>query len=274
MHSQWAWNMYRVKDLPTYISACLFTPLMFARLFDHSPIVYGSIALIAVISSLTCNEAKWSILLLFTIWPRLCAFLNKGMFDSRLKSSNSWENNWGPTILVVVDFIIINQSGLACCFFNQSGFTFFFYKQSEFTCCFNDQLKFTSRFSTNNYDLGDGLPCAWHWSRVFIQNSDWFMVHWSGLLIFRAVAEPRISSKSATSREIHKNTRNPAKFARNLSKYMSAQHIWKLSWLLGLLTGCKLANLPWNFVTAASKQHPKTTRRSYTDVAKNWEATM
>ena len=28
-----------------------------------------------------------------------------------------------------------------------------------------------------------------------------------------------------------------------------------------LLTCCKLANLPWNFVTAASKQHPKTTRR-------------
>ena len=75
----------------------------------------------------------------------------------------------------------------------------------------------------------------------------------SGLLIFRAVAEPRISSKSAKSREIHKNTRNPVKFARNLTKYMSAQRIWKLSWLLGLLTCCKLANLPWNFVTAASK---------------------
>ena len=84
----------------------------------------------------------------------------------------------------------------------------------------------------------------------------------TGLLIFRAVAEPRISSKSAKSREIHKNTRNPAKFARNLTKYMSPQHIWKLSWLLGLFTCCKLANLPWNFVTAASKQHPKTTRRS------------
>ena len=33
---------------------------------------------------------------------------------------------------------------------------------------------------------------------------------------------------------------------------MSAQYIWKLSWLLGLLTCCKHANLPWNFVTAAS----------------------
>ena len=71
------------------------------------------------------------------------------------------------------------------------------------------------------------------------------------ILIFRAVAEPWISSKSAKSHEIHKNTRNPTKFARNLTKYMSAQHIWKLSWLLGLLTCWKLANLPWNFVTAA-----------------------
>ena len=52
------------------------------------------------------------------------------------------------------------------------------------------------------------------------------------------------------------------KVARNLTKYMSAHHIWKLSWLLGLLTCCKLANLPCNFVTAVSKQHPKTTRHS------------
>ena len=50
-------------------------------------------------------------------------------------------------------------------------------------------------------------------------------VHPTGLLIFRAVAEPRISTKSAKSREIHQNTRNPAKFARNLTKYMSAQYI-------------------------------------------------
>ena len=49
--------------------------------------------------------------------------------------------------------------------------------------------------------------------------------HLSGLLIFRAVAEPRISTKSAKSREIHQNTRNPAKFARNLTKYMSVQYI-------------------------------------------------
>ena len=46
--------------------------------------------------------------------------------------------------------------------------------------------------------------------------------------------EPRISSKSVKSPEIHKNTWNPTKFARNLTKYISAQHnfIWKLSWLL------------------------------------------
>ena len=63
-------------------------------------------------------------------------------------------------------------------------------------------------------------------------------------------------------REFQVNPRNLAKFARNVTKYMSAQHIWKLSWILGLLTCCKLANLPWNFVTAVSKQHPKTTRCS------------
>ena len=44
------------------------------------------------------------------------------------------------------------------------------------------------------------------------------------------------------SREIHKNAQNPAKFAKKLTKYMSAQCIWKWSWLLGLLTRCKLAN--------------------------------
>ena len=64
----------------------------------------------------------------------------------------------------------------------------------------------------------------------------------TGLLRFRAVADPRISSKSAKSREIHQNTRNPAKLATNLTKYMSAQYIWKLSWLLGLLTCCKHTN--------------------------------
>ena len=95
----------------------------------------------------------------------------------------------------------------------------------------------------------DWLPHDGHWH--FPLNT--------GLLIFRAVAEPRIS------REIHKNTRNPARFARNLTQYMSAQHIWKLhvSWLLGLLTRFKCNNLPWNFITAASKQHPKSTRHSH-----------
>ena len=38
----------------------------------------------------------------------------------------------------------------------------------------------------------------------------------TGLLIFRVVAEPWNSGKSAKSREIHKNTQNIAKFGRNL----------------------------------------------------------
>ena len=47
----------------------------------------------------------------------------------------------------------------------------------------------------------------------------------TGLLIFRVVAEPRNSGKSAKSHEIHKNTQNAAKLGKNLIKYMSVQHI-------------------------------------------------
>ena len=47
----------------------------------------------------------------------------------------------------------------------------------------------------------------------------------TGILIFRVVAEPRNSGKSAKSREIHNNTQNAAKFSKNLIKYMSVQHI-------------------------------------------------
>ena len=47
----------------------------------------------------------------------------------------------------------------------------------------------------------------------------------SGLLIFRAVADPRNSGISAKSREIPQKPRNTAKSARNISKYMSAKHI-------------------------------------------------
>ena len=123
---------------------------------------------------------------------------------------------------------------------------------------------------TNEQTLKKFLNSINHCSQWFIQQKEkWKRISIalninsnSGLLIFRAVAEPRISTKSAKSREIHQNTRNPAKFARNLTKYMSAQYIWKLSWLLRLCTCCKRASLPWNFVTAASKQHPTTTRRS------------
>ena len=52
-----------------------------------------------------------------------------------------------------------------------------------------------------------------------------FNLHKTGLLIFRAVVEPRNSGKSGKSSEIKKNTKNTAKFGRNLIKYMSVQHI-------------------------------------------------
>ena len=58
-----------------------------------------------------------------------------------------------------------------------------------------------------------------------------------------------------------KHVRNTAKFARNLIKYMSMQHIWNLSRLLRLFNCQKLANLSWNFITTRSEQRPKTTRR-------------
>ena len=55
-----------------------------------------------------------------------------------------------------------------------------------------------------------------------------------GLLIFCAVVDLRNSGFSAKSRKIPKKTRNTAKSARNISKYMSAKHISYLSWLLDL----------------------------------------
>ena len=85
-------------------------------------------------------------------------------------------------------------------------------------------------------------------------------------LIFSAVAEPRISGKPAKSREIHNNVRNTAKFARNFIKYLSIQHIWKLSRLLGLFNCRKLANLPWNFITTMREQCLKITSGSRGDV--------
>ena len=73
------------------------------------------------------------------------------------------------------------------------------------------------------------------------------------------------------SRKIQVNPRNPAKFTkpakfgRNVIKYMSIQHIWNLFQLLGLFTCRKLATLSWNFVTETCKQLPGV---DY--VAKNW----
>ena len=46
----------------------------------------------------------------------------------------------------------------------------------------------------------------------------------TGLLIFRAVAEPRNSGKSAKSREIHKKHEKHREIG-NLIKNMSVQHI-------------------------------------------------
>ena len=77
------------------------------------------------------------------------------------------------------------------------------------------------------------------------------------------------------SRKIQVNPRNPAKFTkpakfgRNVIKYMSIQHIWNLFQLLGLFTCRKLATLSWNFVTETCKQLPGV---DY--VTKNWALAM
>ena len=42
----------------------------------------------------------------------------------------------------------------------------------------------------------------------------------SGLLIFRTVAEPRISTKSVKSREIHQNTRNSLEILPNTCRHI------------------------------------------------------
>ena len=47
----------------------------------------------------------------------------------------------------------------------------------------------------------------------------------TGLLIFRAVADPRNSGISAKSRKIPPKTRNTAKSAKNISKYLLAKRI-------------------------------------------------
>ena len=66
------------------------------------------------------------------------------------------------------------------------------------------------------------------------------------------------------SREIHKNTQNTTKFGRNIINYMSVQHIWNFSQLLGLFTCRKLVNL--------SSRNSETTRQRL--CAKNWALAM
>ena len=56
----------------------------------------------------------------------------------------------------------------------------------------------------------------------------------TGLLIFRAVREPRRSGKSAKSRVIHKNTQNTMKFARKNIKYNCLYNIIYLKLILAI----------------------------------------
>ena len=55
------------------------------------------------------------------------------------------------------------------------------------------------------------------------------------------------------------NMQSTMNFTSNHTNYMSVQSIWNLSWLLEPFACCKIASLSFNFVTAKSKHHPKTT---------------
>ena len=59
---------------------------------------------------------------------------------------------------------------------------------------------------------------------LFLYNFCIHKVYQSGLLKFCMVAEPPISSKSAKYCKIHEDMQDAAKFARNLTKYMSVPH--------------------------------------------------
>ena len=77
------------------------------------------------------------------------------------------------------------------------------------------------------------------------------IVCYSGLLIFRAVVEPRISSKSVKSRKIHKNTQNPAK-SREILPNACRHNIFES--YLGFW-GCFLAvNLPIYLETSSPQR--------------------
>ena len=57
----------------------------------------------------------------------------------------------------------------------------------------------------------------------------------TGVRALGMVTELRNSGKSVKSRKIHKNTKNTAKFCRNLIKYTSVQHYLKLTSAIGAI---------------------------------------
>ena len=69
------------------------------------------------------------------------------------------------------------------------------------------------------------------------------------------------------SHKIQVNPRNPAKFTKTckIPRNRSNRCLYNifetyLSYLGYIFTCCKLANLPWNFITETCKQRPETTR--------------
>ena len=91
-----------------------------------------------------------------------------------------------------------------------------------------------------------------------------FWAIYTGLLIFRAVADPRNSGISAKSREIPPKKREKPRNPWEIFPNTCLQNIFNtyLGYYICFIHP-KRPNLSWNFVNATSKQCPKTTSRFF-----------
>ena len=107
-----------------------------------------------------------------------------------------------------------------------------------------------------------------HFEHLYNHNSLCNSLFYSVILIFRMVVEPK--KIQVNSRKMQ----NTGKFDRNLMKYMSLQHIWNLSQLLGLSTCRKTCK----FILKLCHWNVQTMSQNYNIgvdcVAKNWALAM
>ena len=71
-----------------------------------------SIALIAIISGLTCKRGEGQFCFVLTLLPRLCAFLNEGIFDSRPNSDDSYM--YSSVMVYLMAGLIHRRKNITC----------------------------------------------------------------------------------------------------------------------------------------------------------------